>query len=266
MKLANYLARIGFTGEGRPDFATLTAIHRLHVNAIPFENLDVQLGRKLTTDVEAAFDKIVTRSRGGWCYEQNGLLGWALGAIGFDVTRVAAGVMRESAGDSQMGGHLCLIVQLGGQRWLCDVGFGGSMAGPLALETGERRDAPYAIGLRESGDGYWRFWESDGGTPFSFDFHDTPADESILTAKCAYLQADEASPFVQNLVVQQRTGDTHATLRGRVLSETGSDRKHKLGSPDELVSLLQSRFALDVPEAVDLWPAICARHEALGLP
>jgi N-hydroxyarylamine O-acetyltransferase len=266
MKLANYLARIGFAGEPRPDFATLTAIHRLHANAIAFENLDVQLGRKLTTDVEAAFDKIVRRRRGGWCYEQNGLLGWALGAIGFDVTRVAAGVMRESAGDSQMGGHLCLIVQLGGQRWLCDVGFGGSMTGPLALEAGERRDEPYAIGLRESGDGYWRFWESDGGAPFSFDFRDIPADESLIAAKCVYQQTNEASPFVQNLVVQLRAGDTHASLRGRVLSETGSEREHKLESADEFVALLRSRFTLDVPETADLWPAICARHEALGLP
>src|SRR5262245_46042277 len=251
MKLADYLASIGFEGDARPDFATLAAIHRLHANAIPFENLDVQLRRKLTPDVEAAFDKLVTRRRGGWCYEHNGLLGWALGAIGFDVVRASAGVMREAAGDAQMGGHLCLIVQLE-RRWLCDVGFGGSMAAPLPLEAGERRDAPYRIGLRESGDGYWRFWESDGGAPFSFDFRDAPADEALIAARCADQQTNEASPFVKNLVVQQRAGDTHASLRGRVLSETGSDRKHKLASADELVALLRSRFRLDVPEAADL--------------
>ncbi len=265
MKLADYLARIGFEGEARPDFATLNTIHRLHANAIPFENLDVQLKRPLTTDVEAAFDKLVTRKRGGWCYENNGLFGWALSVIGFDVMRVSAGVMRETAGDANMGNHLCLIVRLD-RPYLADVGFGGSLAAPLALESGERRDAPYSLGLRESGDGYWRFWDSDGGDPFSFDFRDPPADEELLAAKCAFLQTNEKSPFVQNLVVQQRSGDTHTSLRGRVVSETGTDRKRKLNSAGELVELLRTRFALDMPEAADLWPAICARHEALGLP
>jgi len=265
MKLADYLARIGFEGKARPEFATLAAIHRLHAHAFPFENLDVQLGRPLTTDVEAAFDKLVTRRRGGWCYEQNGLLGWALAAIGFEVTRVSAGVMCEARGDGQMGNHLCLIVQLE-ERWLCDAGFGGSLAGPLALETGERLDAPYRVGLQEIGDGYWRFRESDGGEPFSFDFRDVPADERRLADMCLQLQTSPASSFVQNLVVQQRMGEAHTTLRGRVLSETGTDRRRKLGSADEVVALLRTRFRLDVPEAASLWPAICARHEALGLP
>lgn len=265
MKLADYLARIGFKGEARPDFAMLETIHRLHANAIPFENLDVQLGHKLTTDVEAAFDKLVTRKRGGWCYENNGVFAWALAAIGFDVMRVSAGVMREIVGDANMGNHLCLIVRLD-RSYLADVGFGGSMAAPLALEIGERRDTPYQLGLSECGDGHWRFWESDAGEPFSFDFRDAPADEALLAARCVFLQTTEKSPFVQNLVVQQRRGDTHTSLRGRVVTETGTGRKLKLESADELVVLLRTRFNLDVPEAAELWPAICARHEALGLP
>jgi N-hydroxyarylamine O-acetyltransferase len=164
-----------------------------------------------------------------------------------------------------MGNHLCLIVELD-RPWLCDVGFGGSLAHPFPLETGERSDLPYRIGLGESGDGYWRFWDSDGGDPFSFDFKHAPADEKLLANVCLNLQTSPNSPFVQNLVVQQRNGEKHASLRGRVYSETGTEVKRKLASAEEFTALLSSRFHLDLPDAAQLWPGICARHQALGLP
>lgn len=93
------------------DLATLQAIVRAHVERIAFENIDVQLGRAMTTDLGAAFAKLVERRRGGWCYEHNGVLGAALSAIGFDVMRMSAGVLREVRGDEAMGSHLCLLVQ-----------------------------------------------------------------------------------------------------------------------------------------------------------
>lgn len=94
-ELAAYFSRIGFAGEVRRDFATLDTVVRAHVAAIPFENLDVQGGQKVTTDPQAAFAKLVERRRGGWCYEHNGVVGAALAAIGFDVVRLSAGVMRR---------------------------------------------------------------------------------------------------------------------------------------------------------------------------
>jgi N-hydroxyarylamine O-acetyltransferase len=265
MDLGAYFTRIGFTSAFGPDLATLTALHHLHARAIPFENLDVQFGRRLTTEVAPAFEKLVTRRRGGWCYEQNGVFGWALAQIGFELFRVSAGVNRVTGGDAQMGNHLCLLVILEGRTWLADVGFGGSLESPLRLEAAERRDAPYNIGLERAPNDYWRFWDSDGGEPFSFDFRASPADEEQLSAKCAQLQQSPTSPFVQNLVVQQRQGAKHFCLRGRVLSETGANVRRVLRSSRELVEVLQTRFQLDAPGAADLWPAICARHRALGL-
>jgi hypothetical protein len=67
MKLSAYFDRIGYAGPARTDIATLTALHRAHTEAIPFENLDVQLGRRIEITPEAIFDKLVTRRRGGWC-------------------------------------------------------------------------------------------------------------------------------------------------------------------------------------------------------
>src|SRR3954471_15025485 len=103
MDLKAYFGRIGYVGEPRVDLATLRALHRAHLLAIPYENLDVQLGRPLTTDPAAAYDKIVRRRRGGWCYEMNGLFGWALETVGFSVMRMAGGAMRELRGDMAVG-------------------------------------------------------------------------------------------------------------------------------------------------------------------
>jgi N-hydroxyarylamine O-acetyltransferase len=95
-RLQQYLWRIGFEGQLIPTLVTLDALQRRHALNVPFENLDVQLGRTLTTDADTAFDKIVLDRRGGWCYEQNGLFGWALGEIGFEVPR-RCGFRRQPA-------------------------------------------------------------------------------------------------------------------------------------------------------------------------
>ena len=266
MELSAYLHRIRFDGSVRLDLATLRAIHRAHQYAIPFENLDVLLRRPLVMDRETNYDKIVCRRRGGWCYEMNGVMGWALKEIGFDVIRMSAGVMRVREGDSQLGNHLCLLVRLD-QPYLVDVGFGGSLAEPLPLRASKREDPPYRLELNELGESYWRFSEiaHGGGDAVSFDFRVAPADEALLARKCQFLQTDPTSPFIQNLVVQRRTADTHLSLRGRVLSTIYTTRvdKKMLDSEDELVATLRDSFELDTPEAAALWPSICARHEAL---
>jgi N-hydroxyarylamine O-acetyltransferase len=263
-KLAAYLERIGFYGSARPDLQTLSGLQGAHVRTVPFENLDVQLRRPAGLDIDSCFDKIVRQRRGGWCFELNGLLGWALREIGFDVLRMSAGVMRERLGDVQMGNHLCLLVRLD-RPYLVDVGFGGSLSQPLPLEAAEHHDIPYHITLTDMSGGYWRFSERALGEAFSFDFCVTAADEARFAEKCAELQTSPDSPFVQNLVVQRRMGDKHLSLRGRVMTvlhETG-EGKTQLGSADELVAVLRDKFHLDVPEAATLWPAICARHYAL---
>ena len=264
MKLQAYLDRIGFEGTPRPDLATLNALHAAHQRTVPFENLDVQLGRALGLDPQAHFDKIVTRRRGGWCYEMNGVMSWALEEIGFDVMRLSAGVMREREGDFQLGNHLCLLVKLD-QPYLVDVGFGGSLDEAMPLRASERDALPYRLGLSEIGDGFWRFSESAHNDPFTFDFRVAPADAALFARKCAWLQKDPASSFVQNLVVQRRAGQTHVSLRGRVLSTLHPTHTDKvlLKSAEELVTTIRDRFDIDMPEAASLWPAICARHEVV---
>ena len=262
MNLTEYLRRIGFDATARADLATLRELQRAHVHTVPFENIDVQLRRPVTLNTEEMYAKVVEGRRGGWCYELNGLMGWALGEIGFEVMRVSAGVMRESLGDQQLGNHLCLLVRLD-RPYLVDVGFGSSLVEPLALEQGSREDWPYHVSLEEVGDGYWRFTEQEQAAPFSFDFKPVPADESLLDAKCSYQQTHSASPFVQNLVAKRRDTDAYLTLRGRVFTSVGTAGTQKivLDSASELLACLRERFTLDVPDVAALWPAICERHD-----
>ena len=262
--LSPYFDHIGYRGDARADFATLRSLLQAHVTSVPFENLNVQLGRRLTTSPEDAFEKIVNGGRGGWCYEQNGLFGWILERIGYDVTRVAAAVMRHERGDVALANHLCLLVRCedSPETYLVDVGFGGSLWEPILLAAAEHEQQPYRLGLRELPAGEWRFFEDHGGGEFCYDFAPVAAGEPELAAKCDELQTDPDSSFVLNLVAQIRKPDRHVALRGRVLSNTTAAgvSSRNLESPRELLQVLEREFGLDVPEIADLWPRIIARH------
>ena len=262
-QLARYLKRIGHAGDVRPDLATLRSLHRAHVTAIPFEGLDAQLGVEPSLELDAIFEKLVERPRGGWCYEMNGLFGAALQAIGFSVTRVSCGVMRQDGGDERMGTHLALLVDCEG-RWLCDVGFGGSLLEPLPLVAGARKDAIYTLSLEQTEDGYWRFTEC-ADVPFGYDFRPDPADEALLVAKRDWQAAHPASNFTLNFVAQRRQPDSHLILRGRVLTERQPEgaTTHTIASADELVAVLAERFGIEEPRAREAWPRIVVRHAEL---
>lgn len=268
MELSRYFERVGFQGKPAPDIATLNSLQRAHICRVPFENLDVQLGRPTSTDVESAFDKIVISGRGGWCYEQNGLFGWVLSQIGFKVTRLAGNVMRADRGEASASNHLSLLVATPDEpdrRYLVDVGFGGSLIAPIELLEATHSQAPFRVGLRRLADGYWQFFEDAGSGEFSFDFLARTADENALTMKCRDLQTDPESGFVLNFVAQLRRPDQHLSLRGRVLktvSATGNS-EYLIQSADEFAETLRDLFGLTDPEIRDLWPAIVVRHEQL---
>jgi N-hydroxyarylamine O-acetyltransferase len=263
MELAAYLDRIGYAGPVRPDLATLRGVHRAHLQAIPYENLDVQLGRRLTTDPAAAYDKIVRRGRGGWCYEMNGVLGWALGEIGFSVTRMAGAANRELLGDVVVGNHLVLRVEIDGEPWIADVGFGDGTLDPFPLRPAEMTVAGFPFTLEAMDEGWWRFHNHPWGGARSFDFQDAPADPELLAGRCEWLQFAPESNFVLNLVAQRYRDETILQLRGRSLRTVRPDdaTTRLIETPDELVDVLSADFDLDVPEVANLWPRICARHE-----
>lgn len=265
MNLAGYLERIGFTGPMRPDLDCLNAVHRGHLRSIAYENLDVQLGRPVDQEPGRIFEKLVSRRRGGWCYEMNGLLGWALGEIGFDVMRMTGAVGRTVRGDEALGNHLVLCVRLGGP-YMADVGLGDGIRQAIPLAEGPVGHDGCRFELtRLTDSGMWRFNNYAGAVPVDFDFLFAPADEARLARSCDALQSDPESMFRQNLVCQRLRADGTHMLLGRVLVRPAGSgrRKTLLGSADELLATLRDVFGLEEPDAGDLWPQVQARHEAL---
>jgi N-hydroxyarylamine O-acetyltransferase len=135
--LDRYLARIGYRGTPRADLDTLCALTELHPAAIPFEAIDVLLGRPVDLSPAAIQAKLIDGGRGGYCFEHNSLLKRVLAALGFTVDGLLARVswMRAPEEPPLPLTHMALRVTIGGERWLADVGFGSCVAGaPLRLD------------------------------------------------------------------------------------------------------------------------------------
>uniref|UniRef100_A0A8C3H792 arylamine N-acetyltransferase n=1 Tax=Chrysemys picta bellii TaxID=8478 RepID=A0A8C3H792_CHRPI len=131
MDVGAYLSRIGYQGPTEPTLETLRGLHRCHLFSVPFESLSVHCGEPITLALPLLYDKIVRRRRGGFCYENNGLFQWLLRALGFCVVGLAGRVRNRFTG--RLGppcDHLVLLARLGGQRFLCDVGFGDGFLEP----------------------------------------------------------------------------------------------------------------------------------------
>jgi N-hydroxyarylamine O-acetyltransferase len=135
-KLTDYLSRIGFDGEVRPDVATLTQLMQKQLRSIPFENTEVQAGRIPSLVPEDIVDKVLIRGRGGYCYEINGVFAMALTAIGFEWYFAGARPMFYPARRPKT--HMVVIVRVEGKDYLCDTGFGGyALRAPIEIVEGE---------------------------------------------------------------------------------------------------------------------------------
>jgi N-hydroxyarylamine O-acetyltransferase len=143
---SDYLARIGLSEPPGTDLSALTTLQQAHLSHIPFENIDVFRQTGVSTDLAWSLDKVVTRHRGGWCFENNGAFGWLLRSLGFTVTYLGAYVLLDVADPDNMS-HMCLRVDLD-QSYLVDVGFGDSFTNPIPLvgdESGNSGERPYRL-------------------------------------------------------------------------------------------------------------------------
>src|ERR1700694_5099663 len=128
----SYLARVGYKESTSPTLETLRALHYAHLLTVPFENLDIALGRKIALEEDFFIRKIVERRRGGFCYELNGAFAALLRALGFRVTLLSCRVARQDGSYGPEFDHLTLRVDLE-EPWLADVGFGDCFLEPLRL-------------------------------------------------------------------------------------------------------------------------------------
>jgi N-hydroxyarylamine O-acetyltransferase len=241
MDVDAYLRRIGYNGAGAPNGATLRELHRQHLFAVPFETLDIHLGVPILLDVERTYDKIVSRHRGGFCYELNGLFCALLRALGFQVEMLSARVRREDGGFGPEFDHMLLKVELD-QPWLVDVGFGDSFVDPIVFHAG---GADQVNGHRYTVlpvDNEWQLLREDtkGQLPL-YAFRDVPHPLEAFREMCAFHQTSPESHFTRSWICSRAMPDGRITVANMCLIVTrGSQRSER-----ELQSLTELRQCLD---------------------
>lgn len=238
-----YLERIAYRGRRRATLAVLAELHEHHLAGIPFENVDVRLGRPVRLELAALEEKLVRGGRGGYCFEQNTLFAAALGALGFVVETLEARVRPPGASAVLPRTHMTLAVRLGSARWLADVGFGGD--GPLrpvpwsgALAGGDHRivrERPLRV-LRRRRHGVWQDL---------YAFRPEPALPIDFAVASHFTATHASSPFVRTLTVQLVTADARHFLRGRtyVVQRAAGEVVRELAEA-EVVDLVRGRFGL----------------------
>ena len=125
MDVQKYLDRIGYQGPVEVSLACLARLQLFHQMSVPFENLDNFTDRKKVIQHEALYEQIVINKRGGWCHELNGCFSWLLEQLGFTVSVISAQYYNSELGEfCKVFDHMVLIVEVAGQKYLVDVGFG----------------------------------------------------------------------------------------------------------------------------------------------
>jgi N-hydroxyarylamine O-acetyltransferase len=235
LDIAAYLERINYRGSQAPTAETLRALQEAHLLAVPFENLSIHNGQRIILEEEALFDKVITRRRGGFCYELNGLFAALLRALGFEVDMLSARVANAAGEFGPDFDHMTLMVRLD-QRWLADVGFGDSFLKPLLIDKREeqvQQDRAFKIvsdsdrlflWQRENGD-EWKAQYSFNLQPFSFHHY---------AEMCHYHQTSSQSHFTQKRVCTRATPKGRITLSELRLITTENGERNEQILPDEL--------------------------------
>jgi N-hydroxyarylamine O-acetyltransferase len=252
LDLDAYLRRIGYGGHTAPTARALAALHRAHLAAIPFENLDVVLGRGVAVDIDNVQAKLVQRRRGGYCYEHGVLFAAALERLGFAVERMLARVGGDDLDPPRAPTHMTLRVHVDGRAWLADVGFGSGLLEPLPFEPGvPRTQGAWTFELAEAGPRSWALRELQAGewtTRYGFDEQRLHAADVVMANH--FTSTFPRSPFVGKLVVVRKDTEKIESLIDRRLTVTRAD-----GSQDErdvtdaeLGDLLRGLFTISLSD------------------
>ncbi|MGH3241545.1 MAG: arylamine N-acetyltransferase family protein [Spirillospora sp.] len=272
LDLPAYLKRVGHDGGLAPDGETLRALHRAHTSTIPFENLEIMLGRPVDLSMDAVQAKMVGQARGGYCFEHNRLFAAVLERLGYEVTALS-GRVTMGARKLLPATHALLHVRPPGQprdepAWLCDVGFGAGPLEPLRLRDGEEADqdgwgfrlqkgrtvttwTPSTVGweLHQRGeDGWVQRHTFTMNEQFRIDFE----------VGNYFVWANPRSPFATRPFAQKFTSDALHILDATTLTVTRPDGATETRplTPEQLPETLADDFGIvlegdDVPRLID---------------
>lgn len=252
--LPAYFERIGYSGPTAPTLQTLHNILNRHITSIPFENLDVLLGRRISLDPEPIERKLIASRRGGYCFEQNGYLLEILLALGYRATPLSARVRIQTPRDVVTPRtHLFVRVELDGAPWLCDVGVGGlSPTTALRLDIEAEQPTPHEP-RRIVRDGAAYFHQVKLGSTwedvYEFTLEEMPRIDRDVANHWTSTHAD--SKFRKNLFAARagEKGTRYSILNSEFTRRRGSEilARAELKSTEDLLFHLSTYFGLHLP-------------------
>ncbi|WP_410654256.1 arylamine N-acetyltransferase family protein [Amycolatopsis sp. lyj-112] len=264
-----YLARLGLEHEP-PSLGALFRLHAAHVERVPYEDLEVQLGRVTSLDPAVSFGRIAA-GRGGYCYHLNGAFSALLASLGYEVTRHPGGAQLHGETAGIHLNHLPLTVsglpEAPDTGWLVDVGLGDGIHEPIPLREGEYKQGPqlFRMSPSEVTPGGWRFDHDPAGSFVGMDFAPETAVMPDFAEKHVELSTSETSGFVRTLVLQRRDADGVDSLRALTLARLPGG-KTVLESPADWWTAIEDVFG--VPrggftgeERDRLWRQAVSQHE-----
>lgn len=256
--IQGYFSKIGYEGNTEPTIETLKAIHKLHAQGIPFENLNPFLRIPVVLDIDSLYQKLVLSRRGGYCFEHNLLLMETLKILGYDVKGLAARVLWNTPeGTLNARGHMLLLVAIGQSHFVADVGFGGlTLTAPLLLKSDIEQPTPHEdFKLTQSGEEYVLHAKVQGlwKRMYSFGLQQTFLPDYEVTSW--YLSNHPTSHFVTGLIAAMPFDKGRHTLRNNDFASHflngDHDRKH-VDNVDDLRIILEKTFNISLPEIPDL--------------
>ena len=257
-----YFNRIGFSGDPSATLETLRGIHLHHAETIPFENINPLLGWPVHLDAVSLQQKLIRSRRGGYCYEQNLLFKHALESLGFNVTGLSARVSWNTpAGVILPRTHMLLRVELNGQAYIADVGFGGmTLTAPLRLEPGIEQSTPHGR-FRLNSDGGEFVLQANLGEQWRSFYGFTLHEHLLPDYEMAnwYVSCHPQSRFVNRLIVARAARDRrYALLNNEFVVHylNGKSERRVLATGTEIRQVLEGPFGLTLPVAPELDTAL----------
>lgn len=253
-----YLKRINYAGSIAPVLTTLEMVHRLHPQAIPFENLTPLMEVPVRLQLSDLEQKLVLERRGGYCFEHNLLLKAALESMDFAVTPLAAGVLWQEAEGyvPPRLSHMVLLVDVGGVPYLSDVGFGGAVAtGPLRLRADVEQEIPSGRYRLLGGHPQWRLElmvKGEWRPMYEFTLQPRTLEDYVE------LNDQTAGEFSHDLMAARVDGERRYGLYNIRLNtyEGEETTRRMLTSLTEIKEVLTSTFGIQLPEGERLDAAL----------
>ena len=248
MNIQPYLERIKYDGNVTASLEVLSELQVLNLMNVPFENLDIQ--NKIKIDLENLFDKIVTRRRGGFCYELNGLFYKLLKQIGFAVKMVSARVYNNKTKIfSPEFDHMALIVSINEDDYLVDVGFGEFAFYPIKIEPGKETDDRGGIFRIDIYDDKYLVVQKKneyGEFMSEYIFSKMARQMKEFYSMCTFHQVSSESHFTKKRICSLPTENGRITLTGNTLkiTEQGIVEETQLTDEIEVEEVLSGYFGI----------------------